>query len=149
MKACIVYIASLKIEAATVATKLDAEGYTYCLEEVDAAVADAILNDITAIPQRILDCLKDANCCVLLLGQNETDEAMGAIGGVASDSGCRVVAISDQVADDMARNVDAFVDAVASYDLDDILDIVKGKDRWPADRGGNAVKREIRRVKCQ
>ncbi len=148
MKACIIYLTSLKVEADAVAAKLATEGYTCCLEEVEAAVADAILNDVTAIPPRILDCLKDADCCILLLGQDETDEAMGAIGGVASDGGCRVVAVSDQVADDLAKNVDVFVDAVVSCDLDDIMDIVKGKDRWPSDAEGKAVKREIRRVKC-
>jgi hypothetical protein len=149
MKACIIYLASLKVEADAVAAKLAVEGYTNCLEEVEAAVADAILHDVAAIPRRISDCLKDADCCVLLLGQDETDEAMGAIGGVASDGGCRVVAVSDQVADNIAKSVDAFIDAIVPCDLEDLIDIVKGKDHWPADAGGKEVQREIRRVKCQ
>lgn len=149
MKACIVHLARLKAEADAVAGKLAADGYTPCIEEVDATLADAILNDATVIPQNITDCIKDADICVLLLGQDETDEAMGAIGGVAADGGCRVVAISDQVANDIAENVDVFVDAIIPCDLDDIIDIVKGKDRWPADSEGKEVKRNIRRVKCQ
>ncbi len=149
MKACVVYLDKLKERADVVASKLTTEGYEVCLEEVDFALAQAILEDNSAIPARISDCIKTSDVCILLLGQDETDEAFGSIGGVGADGGCRVIAVTDQSAEELAKGIDTFVDAIVPCDLEDIVDVIGGKEKWPSDSTGKPIKRDLKRVKCQ
>jgi hypothetical protein len=146
-KACIVFTEMKAMEAEAVAKRLQGQGFDTCMAQVTIVEAKAVkAGDTSTLPAAVKDCLNGAEVCIILVEENT---ALGAIGGLASDEGCRVVTVGGDPAD-LPTEIDDVIDGhVPSPDAPDLMDVVEGEpERIRADNSP-AGPREPDRVKCQ
>jgi hypothetical protein len=146
MKACVVCVSAMKIEARSLAASLRQGGLEVCEEVVDVVTAAALTEGHGTVPQQVLDCIQSADVCYFLLeGGTEIAPSFGECLRFAATLGKKIVAIVEgqlpSIVDDVADTVlvPGSKMAVASAMGDVSSD-------HPARTAGP---REIERVKCQ
>jgi hypothetical protein len=146
-KACILHTPQKKADAEAVAKRLQAEGYDTCVTGVSSQTAKSVqAGDMSTLPSTVAECLKDASICVILVDE---EGCLGAVGGLASDAGCRVVTVGGSP-DALPKELDDIADGhVPSPDTPDLIDIANGKDERITPDGSSAPPRKPKRVKCQ
>src|SRR5690348_11625332 len=101
-KACILHTPSKKAEAEEVSKRLEADGYETCVTGVSTQTAKSVqAGDSSTMPCSVVECLKGASLCVILVDE---EGCLGAVGGLASDGGCRIVTVGgspDALPDDL------------------------------------------------
>jgi hypothetical protein len=147
-EACVLYTSARHADALSLEIRLKALGLDVCLAEIAAEVAQRVKSgDRSSLPAGVAECLEGASLCFVLV--DETGDSMGALAGIASDMGCRVISIGGSP-EDLPDSLDDIVDA----HLPDI-----GNDRLPDAVSGEAIRvrpdnslapaRKENRVKCQ
>lgn len=123
-KACVIHTASKSGDAEIVAGRLVDDGYVVCTTEVTTEIASsAKAGDTSSLPADAIDCISGAEVCVILV--DDTID-LGAIGGLVSDQGCRVVTVGGSP-DDLPEQLDDIGDAhVPSPESPELLDEVRG-----------------------
>lgn len=146
-KACVLHIPQKRTEAEEVGARLRANGYEVCITGVSSQTAKAVkAGDASSLPSTVADCLDGAVICVILVDGEGT---LGAIGGIASDSGCRVVTVGGPP-DGLPQELDDVIDGHVPYaDSPELIDIVQGEDARVTPDGKRAPTRKPKRVKCQ
>lgn len=146
-KACIIFTTTKEVEAEATAAQLRDNGYSVCMAEVTAEVGGAVkAGDQASLPAEVADCLQDAEVCIILI--DETGD-LGAIGGLASDRGCRVVTVGGSP-DDLPQELEDIIDGHApSLDAPELMDVVKGEPERIKSGHEPAPGRKPDRVKCQ
>ena len=90
-KACILHTPQKKAEAEAVSKKLQADGYDVCVTGVSTQTAKSVeAGDKSTLPLTVAECLENASLCVILVDE---EGCLGAVGGLASDAGCRVMTV--------------------------------------------------------
>lgn len=146
-KACILYTPRKRPEAENVAERLKADGYTPCITGVSIQTAKTVeAGDKSSLPSTVTDCLEGASVCVVLI---DDEASLGPIGGIASDSGCRVITVGGSP-DELPTELDDVVSGhVPAPDTPELVDIVHGEDIRIAPDGTQASRRKSDRVTCQ
>ncbi|WP_162888162.1 hypothetical protein [Sphingomonas mesophila] len=146
-KACIVFTEARAAEAEVVAKRLQENGFDACMAEVSITEAKAVqAGDASTLPDHVKDCLDGAEVCVILVDE---EAALGGIGGLASDGGCRVVTVGGDPAI-LPTDIDDIIDGhVPSPDAPDLIDVVEGEPERIRPDNSPAPPREPDRVKCQ
>jgi len=145
MKACVVYVSSMKGEADSLEEQLRQAGLEVCKVLVDAPVADALQNGGGSVPASVRDCITESDVCYFLLNGEPVNASIGEVLRLAATLGKRIVAV---VQGDLPVEVDDVANTV----------LVPGSPSGVAAAGDNASsdhpgrkgrRREIDRVKCQ
>lgn len=146
--ACIVYIEEFAGSVDAVEARLHELDYDVQSFEISKDRATAVrAGELESMPPELRTCLEAADLCVLLLGDDA--ECLGAIGGLGSDLGCRVVTIGGS-----PENVPSELDDIADGHLPDVdqpaADEVLGGTRSRIKTDGEpAEERKAKRQKCQ
>lgn len=146
-KACILHTPTKKAEAAEVGARLEQHGYEVCITAVSTQTAKSVeAGDKSTLPSTVADCLDGASLCVILVDEEGT---LAAVGGIASDSGCRVVTVGGSP-DALPSQLDDIAHGhVPAPDTPELLDIVDGQDARIAPDGTQLPRRKSDRVTCQ
>jgi hypothetical protein len=146
-KACVLHTPEKKAEAEAVSKRLQADGFEVCVTGVSTQTAKSVkAGDTSTLPTTVEACLKDASVCVILV---DDEGSLGAVGGLASDAGCRVLTVGGSP-DALPNDLDDVADGhVPSPDAPELVDIANGKDERIAPDGTSAPPRKPKRVKCQ
>jgi len=141
------YTPPQQAQAEVTVARLRDEGYEVCAVEVIAEVAKAIkAGESASLPAEVQDCLAGAEVCVILV--DETVD-FGALGGLASDGGCRVVTVGGSP-DALPAALDDIIDGhVPSPDAPELVDVVEGETERVRPDHTAAPPRKPDRVKCQ
>jgi hypothetical protein len=136
-----------KADADEVAAQLRNDDYEVCVAEVTKDVAQSVkAGDVSSVPKEVAQCLSDADICIILVSD---DVDLGAIGGMASDSGCRVVTVGGSP-DELPVEFDDIIDGhVPRPDSPQLPDIIEGEPALIRPDGTIAPRRKPKRVKCQ
>jgi hypothetical protein len=146
-KACILHTPQKAAEAEEVGKRLRADGHEVCITGVSSQTAKAVkAGDKSSLPITVAECLNGASVCVLLI---DDEKSLGAIGGIASDSGCRVVTVGGSP-EALPTELDDIVNGhVPTPDTPELVDIVDGEDIRIEPDGSQAPRRKSDRVTCQ
>jgi hypothetical protein len=146
-KACILHTPAKKIEAEAVGDRLRVRGYEVCITGVSTQTANAIkAGDKSSLPSTVAECLQGASVCVILI---DDEGSLAAVGGIASDSGCRVVTVGGSP-EALPTELDDIVNGhVPTPDTPQLADIVDGEDIRIEPDGTQAPRRKSDRVTCQ
>lgn len=146
--ACVVYLSSYAGSVDAVEEHLQALGYEVHSFEVTEERARAVrAGALDTLPEELRHCLENAELCVLLLGDDA--EALGAIGGLGSDMGCRVVTVGgdpENLPDELDDVIDGHVPDIEQPPADEVFD--GAPERIKPD-GSPSEERKPKRVKCQ
>jgi hypothetical protein len=146
-KACVIHTPPKRSEAEAAAARLKNDGYSVCVSEVTAAVANAVkAGDKNSLPGEVQDCLAGAEVCVILV-----DEAidLGAIAGIASDMGCEIITVGGSPAD-LPTSLDDITDGhLPSPEAPQFEEVVEGKPDMIKPDNTPSKDRDTDRVKCQ
>lgn len=146
--ACIVYLSTFAGSVDAVEQHLQALGYDVHSFEVTKDRANTVVaGELSSLPTELRKCLKDAELCILLIGEDA--ECLGPIGGLGSDLGCRMVTIGgdpDDVPTDIDDIADGHIPDIEQPEADEVL----GGERIRIKPDGEAApERKPKRQKCQ
>jgi hypothetical protein len=146
-KACVLHTPEKAADAEIVGQRLRASGYEVCITGVSSETAKTVkAGDKSSLPNAVAACLEGASVCVLLIDNEGT---LGALGGIASDSGCRVVTVGGPP-DALPTELDDIVNGhVPNPDTPQLVEIVDGEDIRIEPDGSQAPRRKSDRVTCQ
>jgi hypothetical protein len=148
-KACVLFGSEKTNEAEQLRVQLEQAGCTVCLTEITIDVAKVVQNkDAENFPEEVTICLDGADLCFILISEGILGCA-GAIGGAASDGGCRVISIGGSP-DNLPTQLDDLVDShLPDVNDENLPSVVDGESICI---GPDKVRRPTRkedRVKCQ
>jgi hypothetical protein len=146
--ACIVYLSSYQGSVEAVEDHLQGLGYDVHSFEVTKARAEAVrAGDVASLPDELRKCLQDAELCVLLLGDEA--ECLGAIGGLGSDLGCRVVTMGGDP-ESLPAELDDVIDGhLPDVEQPQVDEVFQGTPERIKPDGTASPDRKPKRVKCQ
>lgn len=149
MKACIIYVKSTQAEVTPTKQRLMEVGYAVCESLASIDEANAAQLGAADLPRKISECIANADLCIFLLPENESDD--GCIGGAASMSsrlGKRMVGI---VAGDRAVYGDYFDSSGSMLRVGStrISSAIAGENVWEEVGGKIAPERKIKHLPCQ
>lgn len=146
-KACVLHTPGKKVEAEEVGARLQAGGYEVCITGVSSQTAKTVeAGNISSLPSTVTACLDGAAICVILV---DDEGSLGTVGGIASDSGCRVITVGGSP-DVLPQALDDVVDGHVPYpDSPELIDVVEGEDARVMPDGNREPARKPQRVKCQ
>ena len=146
-KACVIHTPAKKDAAEATAARLQGDGYEVCVTEVTSDIAGQVKAGAgSSLPSDVAACLDGADICVILV---DDEVSLGAIGGLASDAGCRVITVGG-APDDLPTEFDDIVDGhVPGPDSPELPDVVDGDSVLMRPDGTSMPRRKPKRVKCQ
>ncbi|WP_421953645.1 hypothetical protein [Polaromonas sp.] len=146
-KACLVFVPKLAALAQTVSSWLSEDGAEVCVVEIEPVEADAIRGGDYDQNVAVQACVDDADVCIFLLGDENTDEVLAAAGKVAASKRRVVVVVGEGAS--LPQIFDDAADAVVNATTPGLREVILGKDIRQLPDGSIAPQRVPARVKCQ
>lgn len=147
--ACVVYVASTKVELAPVKQNLESEGYKVTSLLVSADIAQYIKDNQGQVPPKIREYIEQADLCIFLLPEEPAeDSGMQGAAGLASQIGKRVVGL---VAGSRTIYPTEFDLAGSMIRLSSprLKSVIQGENIWEEADKSPAKERDINHQRCQ
>ena len=147
--ACVIYVASTKVELDPVKQNLEREGYKVTPLLVSADVAQYIKDNDGQVPPKIRECIEQADLCIFLLPEEPAeDSGIQGAAGLAGEMGKRVVGLVDGYRAIYPTEFE-LAGSMIRLSSPRLKSVIQGENIWEEADKSPAKDRDIDHQRCQ
>jgi hypothetical protein len=149
-KACLIFTAQTKQHVEKTASEIANKGYAVCSVQADTEVAVAAKLGNSDLPVEILNCIRDADLCVVILPEDPAhDGAIDACAAQSNQLATAIICLVDGVRSEIPANIDDQARSCLRVGSSNLSAAIDGAEIWENSDGTAAPDRKIRHQQCQ